>query len=200
MCEEVNNEAVCSVQNQITFIEETHQYYVNGKQLPSVSEIMSVMSKEYYADINPTVLANAAKRGTKVHEAIEVYEKFGLETEDIEIYPYLRSYKVAKQLEKFEVFENELRLHNGEFAGTLDMLAILNGTVIVDLKATSKINTELLEVQLAGYQELAIANGYDIRQVYVLHLKKDGYKFKIITPNDIMWQEMKREYAKLSKV
>lgn len=201
MCQKEYDKAINSVQAEIVFIEETHSYYVDGKRLPSVSEIMKQMSKDYYADVDPDVLAIAAKRGTKVHEAVEVYERFELETEDEEIIPFVRNYKVAKKLEKFTVLENELRLATKDFAGTLDILGIHDqDMVVIDLKATSKINTDLLQVQLAAYRELAIVNGYDIKRVYVLHLTKKGYKFKEIIPNTLLWNEMKGRYNDLRSI
>lgn len=202
MLEEITSQIVNSAKNQvesittkIEFDEDKHEYKVEGKVLPSVSSIMSKMSKEYYSNIDPERLNKAADRGTRVHKAVEMYELYGIETDDPEVKPYLRNYKVAKHLNKFEVVFTELRLTNKEFCGTLDQIAVMdNKLLIIDLKATSKINTELLQVQLAAYLELARFNGIEVEGVFVLHLTKTAYKLKQIGVNDILWQSMKENY------
>jgi len=196
MYEREPSEVVNTNKSEIEFIEDGHTYIVNGKGLPSVSQIMSSVAEKYYANIDRQTLQTAAQRGTNVHMAVEMYETLGADPTD-ETKPYLTNYKVAKKLKGFEPIENELRLTNGEFCGTLDMLANYRGQlVIIDLKCTSKINSELLEIQLAGYMELANHNGYKTNECYVLQLKKDGYKFKEVIPNYPMWEQLKADYVR----
>jgi hypothetical protein len=180
---------------QVEFIEESHTYIYEGVIIPSVSEVMNPMSEKKYANISRARLDNAAQRGTRVHKAVEDYEKTGVHTTDKEIQPYLMAYRIAKKLHKFEVFDNEKRLTNGKYAGTLDMIAKLDGKlIIIDLKATSVINHELLEVQLAAYYELCRFNKINIQETYVLHLKPGTYKFQKIEPNLPMWIHLLENY------
>ena len=195
MRERNSSRLVNPAETQIDFVEVTHQYFVDGRELPSVSTIMQNLSRDYYADIHPVRLAKPANRRTRVHKAIEMFEKFGIEEEDEEIKPYLRNYKVAKKLKGFQVINTELMLTNHEFCGTLDMMALYkNELVIIDLKATSKLNTILREVQLAAYLELAIANGFDISKCYCLLIKEDSHKFVEVRPNVMLWEELKNEH------
>ena len=197
MSEKINTERIRENFAKITFDEELHRYIVGGKVLPSVTQIMKPLTEEKYANIDKSVLMKASDRGTRVHKAIEMYEQFGIDTTDLEIKPYLTQYKIAKRLEKFEVLENELMMTNFEFCGTLDIVGTLDDKIIlVDLKATSQINTDLLEVQLAGYDELARFNGIEPQGYYVLHLTKKNYKFKPISLNELLWEMLKGDYGK----
>ena len=181
---------------EIDFEPITHTYSVKGRRLPSVSEIMRPLTDAYYSTIPHAVLDNASNRGTRVHEAIEMYDVLGVEANDKEIKPYLLGYKMAKNVEKFYSIQNEIMLTNGEYCGTLDIIGQLGkDLVIIDLKATSKINYELIEVQLAGYLELAKANGYQIEKTYVCHVKPSSYKFVEIDPNVELWEQLKQDWS-----
>lgn len=197
MSEEINDQSICKNNFEIDFDEDTHTYYVNGVRKPSVSAIMRPISDKHYNDMNvpKSVIEKAAKRGTLVHEAIDLYDTFGVETENKEIKPYLLGYKMAKRLEVLFPKYNEIRLTNGDYCGTLDMIAIKdNELILIDLKATSKINYELLEVQLCAYKELANFNGHSIDKTYCLHIKPNNYKLVKIEPNVALWEELKKEW------
>jgi hypothetical protein len=75
MSESIATQFIIENQHKIKFIESSHTYIVGDRRLPSVSHIMSEMSKQYYTDINPEVLENARERGTRVHKAIEMFER-----------------------------------------------------------------------------------------------------------------------------
>lgn len=195
MFEEAINESVCENNTEIVFEPITHSYMVGGKRLPSVSEIMRPLSDGYYNGLPLAVLENAANRGKRVHEAVEMLEVFGVSSDSKEIQPYLLGYKMARTVENFTCIANEVMMTNGEYCGTLDMLAKLGDElVIIDLKATSQINFELIEVQLAAYQELARYNDNPINDVYVLHLKPSSYKFVKIEPNYELWETLKAQW------
>ena len=141
MYETNNKKKLPKSKYQVEFLEESHTYIYEGVIIPSVSEVMNPLSEKKYATISKARLENAADRGTRVHKAVEEFEKTGKQTDDLEIRPYLMAYRIAKKLHKFEVFDNEKRLTKGKYAGTLDMIAKLDGKlIIIDLKATSVIN------------------------------------------------------------
>ena len=79
------------------------------------------------------------------------------------------------------------------------MIAIYRGQlVIIDLKATSKINTELLEIQLAAYLRLLHDLNIDIQEAYCLHLKENAFKFVEIQPNFTLWNDLMAQYDRKS--
>ena len=175
--------------HEIKFDEVSHAYTLNGVVLPSVTQIMKRLSQEYYTDINPQVIINAGKRGTKVHQAIELYETMGVYDEQVK--DYVLQYLRVKSAYKFTPLKQELMLTNGVYCGTVDMIATMNDKlVLIDLKATSKINDILVEVQLAGYKQLLSDNGIEVEDCYVLHLTNKSAKLKKIRPNEILWKEL----------
>ena len=178
----------------LEYIESTHTYLFNGVIIPSVTQIMKGSSEAYYQGISEAQLMIAADRGTRVHQAIYEYETEGKMTNDAEVKPYLTEYIIAKKRYKFKPIWKEFKLTNGLFAGTLDMLAEYDGQqVVIDLKATSKFNKSLAEIQLAGYEELCEYNGIDINNTYILHLSKDKHKLYQVTPNYTEWERLKHE-------
>ena len=175
--------------NKIIFDEFNHTYTLNGVILPSVTQVMKRLSKEYYTDINQAVIEKAGKRGTKVHQAIELYETMGVYDEQVK--DYVLQYLRAKSAYKFTPIKQELMLTNGVYCGTVDMIANMNDKlVLIDLKATSKINDILVEVQLAGYKQLLSDNGIEVEDCYVLHLTNKSAKLKKIRPNETLWKEL----------
>ena len=62
--------------SQIEFDEDKHLYYVGGKQIPSVTDILSPLHRSY-GNINPSVLEYARQRGTAVHEALQMLATAG---------------------------------------------------------------------------------------------------------------------------
>ena len=193
MRERVPSKVADSHYGQIKFYDDFHTYELNGQILPSVSKIMAEVSKDYYAEIPLERLEKAAERGTRVHQSVEYYELYGWDAPD-DIKGFLTSYKAVKRIKKFEPLHHEIMLTNGEYCGTLDMIAEMNGTVIIDLKATAKFNKELVEIQLAAYEELAKANGYTIKGSYCLHLKENSGKLIEVIPNYEKWEELKQSY------
>lgn len=194
MFEGNKSEFIRANKNEIEFIENSHTYLVDGMILPSVTQIMKPLSKDHYQNIPKSVMEVAGKRGQMVHLAVEMWEGFNTPPPD-EIKDYLLQYKIAKKLHKFEVIGSELLLTNGEYCGTIDMLGLLDGDLIlVDLKATASIHYHLLEVQMAGYMNLLKYLGYEIKKCYVLHLTKKKQKFDEIIPNYDLWEVLWNEY------
>lgn len=68
--------------HSVVFHEESHEYFVDGVKVPSVTEILGRYSRLHglddYADIPQDVLRRAAARGTALHKEIEEYEKQGV--------------------------------------------------------------------------------------------------------------------------
>lgn len=64
---------------ELTFEDATHTYRLNGLVIPSVSTVMEPLKNELYKGIGDSTLANAANKGTIVHNAIENWIKFGIE-------------------------------------------------------------------------------------------------------------------------
>lgn len=179
---------------KIEFIEEKHIYLVDGKIVPSVSEVMRPLTEGLYSKIPESVLNKAKIKGSGVHQAIEDYILFGLISKKYE--GYVRRFIEFLEEKEFKVFKNEHRLTDGEYAGTIDLLLKDKdgGYCLVDIKTTSKIHDNFLGVQLSAYKKLLLYNGYDSIRCCVLQLKEDKYVFKDIEPNEEKWKELLNEY------
>lgn len=165
----------------LKFDEKKHEYTLDGRIIPSVTTITSVLSNFVYKDIDPFVLEKAALKGTLVHKAIEDYELWGYYELPAGLEPYMQQYLKAKEEIGFEVLHNEMKLHNTKYAGTIDCIAkYKNEIVVIDFKTTTIIHDNLVKPQLSAYQELCEYNGMLIDNRYVLQLTMDDYNFKKI--------------------
>ena len=177
----------------IKFNEDKHEYKVNGKVVPSVSEIMKVATCLYYTDDIPQrVLELACMKGSAVHKAIEdflLFEEYTINPRYQDIFKqFLKWYNNYKP----EIIKVEYKMSNGEYAGTCDLICKIDGKVIgIDHKTSSEIHTKMIAIQEAGYDELS---DIKIDEWYVLHLTNKGYEFKKIEIRKDIWEQCKNIY------
>lgn len=150
--------------HDIFFDEQTHTYLVNGREVPSVTEILAPLHRSY-GKVNQSVLDYAAARGTAVHEACELID-YGAEPE---IYPEIEGY-VRAYLDFLQVYRptwthiEHIVYHDyGRYIGTLDRAGYLNGTefAIVDIKTSQPTKEALVSVCL---QTEAYAHAYALQE------------------------------------
>lgn len=186
-------------------LDDNHIYRVNGKVKPSVSEIMKPLSDDYYSNALGTTntkfihdrLESRRLLGSAIHDGIETFILFGVY--DPEVEDYLKQFKKWLEKEEIEIIHTEQRLTNDIFCGTLDLYVFEQKTGkygIVDIKATAKINTTLIEVQLAAYKTLAEDNGMKVDFTKSLHIRKKGYSYKSIAINLHKWMDLLVAYEK----
>lgn len=179
----------------IEFDEATHTYKVDGKVLPSVTTITSILSNLEYDGIDKEILIKAAEKGTKVHKAIEDYLLWNDYELEEKYQPYMLQFKKAEKLERFITSKTEFKLTDGEICGTIDNMSMLGEEVIIiDYKTTSTIHMNLLEAQFGGYKRLCDANNIQVEKWYGLFLSKTGYKFIEIEPNVEIFNKCKEIY------
>ena len=169
---------------KVEFEDVNHVYRKNNVILPSVTSIMKILSDDIYSTIDPEILANAANRGTSIHQAIEFYDKFNFTATEENEKPYFNAYLDYREEHNVIPIANEIKLYHKQllYAGTLDAIAIVDGKVtLVDYKTTSVLHTNLVSVQLAGYLMALESWGLTVEQVAVLQIKKDGtYVYKLV--------------------
>lgn len=168
----------------------THTYYLDDEQIPCVSDIIAPVQEDSMASIPPDVLANAARRGTEVHELTQAID-YGLELEGEEVQDDLKPYVDAYV--KFLLDHDEIKWDGVEsmvcsthtpvtYAGTVDRWMYRDGQLtILDIK-TVQTATPLQKLSLClqtKAYELAIREWHHIPQDaickrYGLYLLKDG--------------------------
>lgn len=169
---------------QLLFFDEGHKYTIDGEELPSVSELTRFISREIYGDVGQFNLDRAADRGTAVHKATELLDKYGTAEIDEDIAPYLQAYIAFRKEHKCEWQKIEYATHHPEnlYAGTLDRVGTIDGKLVVlDIKTSSTIQKPLYTAQLNLYRKMLPD---PIEQLVILHLKKDGTYNLIDIPID----------------
>lgn len=168
--------------NQIEFNEELHQYKVNDKIIPSVTEIMRFITDRKYETVSYSILDNAKEKGTEVHFACEVYNKTGYVGISDEYKGYIEAY--MKWIKDYNIdrtkIESEVKTYckGLNYAGTIDM--IYDKNTLIDIKTCSNIYSNTTAVQTSAYK-YSINNqdkSYKIEDTYILWLSNNGnYKY-----------------------
>jgi ATP-dependent exoDNAse (exonuclease V) beta subunit len=169
----------------LLFYDDSHKYTVDGKEVPSVSELTRFLTRELYNDAPQYFLDQAAKRGTRIHKATEAIDKFGtVEIEDeyagfVKAYvSFLKDHNVSWEKIEWPVCRKDDEM---PYAGTIDRVGTLDGkTVILDIKTTANISGlhKLCYTAQLNLYRLAIKEKL-VDELWVLQLKKDG-TYKLI--------------------
>ena len=150
------------VSDALTFDPEKHEYSVNGKILPSVTEVIRSAGLVDFSKVPPETLRMAQERGTAVHAACHLYDAGTLDYASLDavIWPYLEAWdKFVRQADVvIDMAEHAVWSKHG-YAGTFDRLATMAGKpVILDIK-TSEIISQATGVQLSAYLKAAEETG-----------------------------------------
>jgi hypothetical protein len=162
----------------LTFDPDRHIYSVDGKRLPSVTDIIKPLM--IFGDVGIQIIQQAARRGTAVHEYAELID-YGIDPDDLEVEPELAGYVTAytrflrDYKPEWELIEKPLYSLELGYAGTLDRFGIIDGEkAIVDIKTSSSAvrSTRIAwAVQLEAYLNLL---GCGFAKRYDLWLKNNG--------------------------
>jgi hypothetical protein len=110
---------------RLIFFDDTHTYTVDGEEFPSVSEISRFASREVYGEVSQFNLDNACSRGSAVHKATEILDKYGKCECDEDIVPYIQAYvKFRKDfgIKDYAHIEKALANEELKYAGTIDRI------------------------------------------------------------------------------
>lgn len=146
--------------HSLEFLEDTHQYLLDGELIPSVSEIISFNLDEY-SSVPQKTLEKAAAYGTRIHEIIENWFTFKedyMTDEEIQI---LKSFtqvfnekKLFKGFLKEGFIEVEKPVYTKDYAGTVDMIVRVGTKLgLYDFKTNAKYPEEHLKLQLNLYRK-----------------------------------------------
>lgn len=181
----------------VEYIDETHQYLVDGICVPSITQILKIKFGNKYNNVNDNVLKNASKKGTQVHEAIEKLCKTG----EVEELKEVKNFMFLQKHYKFEVIDNEVPVilfkNDKPIAcGRLDLVLKIDDLIGGgDIKRTSVLDKEYLAYQLNLYR-IAYKQCYDIDWKFLkgLHLREDVRKFVDIPINEEMAWNLVEKY------
>lgn len=164
---------------KLLFFDTDHTYMLDGEKIPSVSELTRFISREIYSDINQFNLDRAADRGTAIHKATEVLDKYGSVEATEDIVPYVKAYIafLKEHTVKWEKIEYAVISPDKDYAGTIDRYGEVDGKkVILDIKSTANIGPAQRKLYEAGQNlyRKALEPLAPVEQLLILQLKKDG--------------------------
>lgn len=166
----INNE-------DLTFVEETHEYFYKGKKLISTTQLMQKHGlAPNYSDVDPEVLKRKAEFGTFVHKQIEEWIKYGYNGGCPQLQSLIKYFE-EQGIDRTTVHSEEM-VNNDIVAGCVDIWFIKdNKLFIIDNKTTSVVHKEPVSWQLGVYEELGFNELKStvktvIHQVY--HFDKEG--------------------------
>ena len=173
--------------SNLEFYEKTHEYYLNNKRVPSVTQILNPISNEIYRNVEKGVLEHKASIGTITHKCIEEYTLYGLPADFITTNEraldyfdgYLKfreDYKEQFVKTLYAEFQGSYTKDNISFAGTIDNISLFkDGITLIDYKTVEVPNEPLIALQLYGYKLIAeqVLN-LPIKHFKALQFKKGG--------------------------
>ena len=187
----------------LEYIDETHTYLYNGVILPSITQILKIKFGNKYNGVSKEVLQKASVKGTKIHQAIEDYEKRSID--DLKC-KELRNYKFLKSRFGFECLENEIPIvlfldEKPVCAGRIDLILKEKESIgVADIKRTSVFDKEYVAYQTnlyrIGYQQ---CYGVEITFLRGIHLRDDVRKYINLPINEEMSLKLVRQYLKERK-
>lgn len=170
---------------ELSFDDATHTYRLNGLVIPSVSTVMEPLKNELYKGIGDSTLANAADKGTIVHNAIENYIKFGIIDIPPEHQGYFDGFLEFWNKYNPQVVGSEIRAYHKllGYGGTIDLLAYIGDKLtLIDYKTTYTVSDMTCGVQLEGYSQALASHGIKVDEKMILHLVKDGKWKPVLYP------------------
>lgn len=171
---------------RVTFIEESHQYFIGKKELKGVTgTLIKKAFPDTYKNIPESVLKKAAERGGLIHNTFETFcsifdadiKKYPNPTEELQAF---HSMLVAYDL---HYVASEYLVTDGEnFASAIDgIFADNEGNIyLVDYKTTSTLHYDNVSLQLSIYAKWFEEQNPDlkVKEIVCMWFKNGQSKFQ----------------------
>lgn len=171
--------------NGLAFDEETHRYWLDDAEVPSVTTVLAGAGLVDWTYCNEW----ARERGSLVHKAIHIELTSGLDWASVDelFHPYISAALAALQDMRCETKVSEGRVFSRlyGYAGTLDWIGIVDGKLsLFDWKTGPTVPAYAL--QTAAYADAyAEETGQRVERRYAVRLKQDGtYCFEPFASRD----------------
>ena len=157
--------------DNVIFNEETHQYFLNGNELISVTRLLKKHGlAPDYSGVNLDVLNAKAERGSLIHKELEEYVKNG----ELGFTDELNQFIELCEKENINPEKSEFIVNNDIIAGTVDTFGKINDSYYVgDFKTTSVLHKKSVAWQLSLY---AYLGGLIVDKFLAFHFTKEGLK------------------------
>ena len=185
----------------ITFDEAQHQYWVDGYRVYSISQIVRILLKAPYKNVDEAILKIAAEKGNALRERIARYERYN----EKNYHPEMQGYIRLKHQHQFTVLTQDplvLLFHQGcvVAAGRFDMLVsspYIKGIGLADIKRMAHIQEDHLLLQLNLYK-LAYEQTYKKRIHYLkcIHIRNREAAYLDVLVNPAYTKKMLDDFVK----
>ena len=167
----MENKMLGLVTSPVVFDGEHHTYHLNGNQLSGVTPIIAWLFPDTYKGIPQSVLDEAAKHGTTVHNLCELCDSLGVADE-----PLIIEYKQMMADAGLQVACSEYLVSDERYvASAIDK--VLDDCSLADIKTTSKLHVANVQLQLSIYAYLfeLMNKGKQVPHLYAIWLPKPQY-------------------------
>lgn len=172
------------------FVESTHEYLLNGRSVPSVTQILERAGLICYDGIPDSVLEHKAEVGTAAHAAAHYFDEGDLEISSVddEAMPYLDGWIKFRKETGFVPTGMEQRgiatVDGMEYGYTFDREGILSGyPTLLEIKCTAGVEISW-GPQTAAYEMALRAQDGKARRRVAVHLKRTG-EYSLIKLSDV---------------
>lgn len=180
---------------RVTFIEESHQYFIGKKELKGVTgTLIKKAFPDTYKNIPESVLMKAAERGSLIHNTFETF--CSIFDADIKQYPNpteeLQAFHSMLVAYDLHYVASEYLVTDGEnFASAIDgIFADKEGNIyLVDYKTTSTLHYDNVSLQLSIYAKWFEEQNPDlkVKEIVCMWFKNGQSKFQPL-PRVADWQ------------
>lgn len=171
---------------KVTFIEESHQYFIGKKELKGVTgTLIKKAFPDTYKNIPESVLKKAAERGGLVHNTFEIF--CSIFDADIKQYPNpteeLQAFHRMLVAYDLHYVASEYLVTDGEnFASAIDgIFADSEGNIyLVDYKTTATLHYDNVSLQLSIYAKWFEEQnpGLKVKEIVCMWFKNGQSKFQ----------------------
>lgn len=156
-----------------------HTYTLDGKELSGITSIIqNKIFPDMYKDVPTEMLNKAAKRGTSIHQQIELYnEGFAPEEKSEELKSYIKFFTASS----YNVLATEYLVSDlKHIASPIDIVYTdgENNIILADVKTTSVLHLQYVQWQLSIYAHLfEFQNkGLKVAKLIALHIRNGECK------------------------
>ena len=163
----------------VIFLEDPRGYWLGDKQLEGLTGMIGrQLFPNKYKAVPEKVLANAAKKGHKIHEDIQMYDMIGeAKTEAVKWYAEM------KKNEGFEVIDSEYLVTDGtHFASAIDKVMRRDNKICLgDVKTTYELDKDYISWQLSIYKYLfnLINPDIEVDKLYAIWVRKGAQLIEV---------------------